>query len=502
MSEQRESARVKRQRHWTPTARETLIEYGYVDFLPEDYKIPTAIWAGRQPRVHRTHLKKISQLGLIQNWFGLTGEQWQEKSFRDSLRARYGSRDRKTIELLSPGDRLALSEVAQELVRKKTSSKSSSFEGKLLLAMQKRVILGILFRDSCSHILVNEYVRSLMPNAQKHHPWLNAPLSQGGLFRAVADREVHSWPFKRDMLESPTRWKYLCAGDGTLDAAIGQLTRDLMEVEKWSRRQQKPILPDDVMQFLPAWRSVQQMMLKEDYYAVASHYKKALKIPVSCFQKIELAFVALAVEELNQKLPVMSQSIFLAAALIRARHSRLFNHYREVLQGFKRQVESWSMTRSNDTAPDPVQEAERLSLRSMLDGDPLLRIVFHSEVLGGEANLRPKKPAGASPKRAKRLTAAVADRILHPYMKEISSRTVASMFQCVKRDRRLELLDGVKGSGYHQHVATLLNILFVDLDEKFTPQQIQAAAEEYGHSKEVRSLSEAPGPAFVAALDK
>lgn len=500
MSEQRETASVKSQRHWTPTERETLIECGYIDFLPESYKIPAAMWAGRRPEVHRGHLKTITQLSLIQGWMGLTAEQWTEQSFRDSIRARYAAGDRKTIELLSIRDRRDLSQVAQELVRKKIKTNSSTFEGDLHFAMQERGLLGTLFRDSGTYILVNEYVRSLMTKSREPHPWLNAPLSQGGLFDAIFDRAIYFSSFKRGSLKSPALSKHLRTSDGTLDAIVGQLIRDLMEVEDWTRRPLPPDLPSTVLGILPVWRSVSQIVVNKDFLVVSANYSRRLKIPGACFRRIEMAFVALAIEELDQKWSVTSQSVFLAAAMLKARHPRLFEHYRTVLQGFNRQIVEW---KSHSQASDPIHEVERRFLRLLLDADPLLRIVFHSEVLEGKNHLGPKNPVGAPHKRAKRLTAAVAARILHPYRETISGRTVTSMFQSVKCTRRSKPLAGIKGTSYYQHLAALLNILFADLEKnQFTAKQIPLATKEFGEDKAVVELSEDPGPAFVAALRK
>lgn len=487
-------------RGWSTAAQEVLIENGFLDFLPEDYELPSGIWAGRRPRVHRGHLRNTTQLSLIQGWLRLTAGQWTEQSFRDSIRARYAAGDRKTVEHLTSRDRRSLSQVAEELRRKKIRANSSTFEGQLHFAMQERGLLGTLFRDTGTYILVNEYVRALMTKSRESHPWLNAPLSQGGLFDAIFDRAIYFSSFKRDSLKSPALSRYLRASDGTLDAIVGQLIRDLMEVEDWIRRPLPPDLPSTVLEILPVWRGISQMVVNKDFLVVSANYSRRLKIPGSCFRRIEMAFVALAIEELDQKWSVTSQSVFLAAAMLKARHPQLFEHYQTVLQGFKLQIVGW---KSVGEAPDPIHEIDRRFLRSLLDADPLLRIVFHSEVLEGKRHLGPKNLVGAPPKRAKRLTAAVADLVLQPYCEAISGRTVASMFQSVKRSRRSIPLAGIKVTSYYQHLAALLNILFAGLEKnQFTAKQIPLATKEFGEDKAVVELSEDPGPAFVAALRK
>jgi len=442
----------------------------------------------------RQRLSEQSQKSCLFHWIQFDATVWSDAIWRECMLLRYDPRGTSPAEWLDADICLALDALA-ELHRGTITDVVKAWE-LLCTTPQFSSAQGVRFVVACEYLLArasrNDSLMAL----------LSRPASETRFFEMIADiKYASSTNQNQDSLSTAREQflRFLGPGIVPLRENLGNVIALLIRLELAKDDPQLPALPLELAEIWPVPMDFEGDALKppDAYIDLALAYSKALGIAQEVFWEIWGMYNVYSSRRARARRQPVSHTVFWAAYILEVLKPDLCAQYRQWIDHFHRMVKD---SLGEDYPDVTVLYAKVGPFYQCLSSDPLLNILFHSDVFGGRDLLTYRPGRGGPDFHFENLTLAYAQRRLRkvwptpqvPSVNEIIS-TIPDLPMAVRDCVGEKYLENMRSGevglqSLYAYLAPLAVSVFGADSPPLDPISVKSRCREYDHHPDVELL--------------
>jgi hypothetical protein len=336
----------------------------------------------------REYLQNQSQRHVFLQSMGLDDGTWDEVVWQESMLLRFDPRGKSPLDWMEPAVRLRLDAEAADF-------RDGEFDlvraHELLRSIPEWRLYGPV-----TTTLAIEYFRAQVNGDQSFVEILKLPIDESPIFDMIADAKLGctgEFPPLQIRCSREQFRRFLSPLTNETSRLQGQILYYLIRLEAWFSDTHDSTIPKDLAELWPQPLSPFHVRPTPEFRLIKTKFMEELKIEGKVFTDIWAGYTTLQVRELRRRRAPASETVFWAARILESVRPDVYNAYRIPIDRFHSVMHDTEGLLRRDGAWLSATAGLFLADLSI---DPLMHVVFHTEVLNGRDRLAYKPGRGGT----------------------------------------------------------------------------------------------------------